>query len=156
MVGEGGAVGTASSPGTTGRRGRASRRGPLLLHWPWSAYRGRAAHGRGRDMLLLAVMRTPSDSGERIRLRPASRVNLEQGRHRPRAPPRSTSRHCVKAVGFSPVGREGGAERIAPRSSFSSIPTLALWGRLASRRSGLMGVWGLVGGGRDGYRPAGD
>lgn len=31
-----------------------------------------------KDTLLLAVMCTPSDGGERIRLRPAPRVNLEQ------------------------------------------------------------------------------
>jgi hypothetical protein len=62
------------------RRGRASCRGPLLLHRPRFVCRGRAAHGRGRETLLPVLLRTPRDGGERICLRPAPRVNLEQGR----------------------------------------------------------------------------
>jgi hypothetical protein len=76
------------------RRGRANCRGPLLLRRSRFVCRGRVAQKRGRGTFWPTVLRTPRDDGERICLRPAPRVNLEQGRHRPRVLPRSTSRRC--------------------------------------------------------------
>jgi hypothetical protein len=73
--------------------------GPLLLRRSRFVCRGRVAQGRGRGTFLPAVLCTPRDDGERICLRPAPRVNLEQGRRQPRVPPRSTSRRWRRRSG---------------------------------------------------------